>query len=294
MTAYRSLSVATLVRGRQCHFDHLVAGLAAQQMAPDELVVAYMQESPPQLYPRLPFPVRFVHVPGEDLPLAAARNAAATAAAGEILAFLDVDCIPDRHFVVRAREASDARPKTVFLPEVRYLPASASGWLELNVPDRPALERAGQRHPAKPDLSSIDIAPVKDYGELWGLAFVIDRQDWFAAGGMDEAYVGYGGEETDFAQRLRCAKISLHWLGGTICYHQHHAVHIPPLQHFAAIVRNAQIYRSHWGSWCMTYWLDEFERRGYIRKFGETIEVLAWPTRREIDACMQGPGVLFS
>ena len=39
---YRSVSVLTLVRGRQVHLDHLIAGLHAQARMPDELVVAFM------------------------------------------------------------------------------------------------------------------------------------------------------------------------------------------------------------------------------------------------------------
>ncbi len=43
---------------------------------------------------------------------------------------------------------------------------------------------------------------------------------------MDTGYVGYGGEETDFAWRLEAAGIPMAWVGGAVAYHQHHAVHI--------------------------------------------------------------------
>ena len=293
--SYRSVSAATIVRGRQDHFDHLIAGLAAQRFVPDELVVAYMQPSPPELTRKLPFPVRFVHVGGDDMPLAAARNAAANASSGDILAFLDVDCIADPQFILRASETASLASDAVFLPEVRYLPAHADGWLDSEGrPDYDRLHRLGERHPAKPPVADIDSAPIDNHGELWGLAFILKRSAWFAAGGMDEDYVGYGAEETDFGQRLRIAGIKLHWLGGTVAFHQHHSVHKPPLQHFDTILRNAALFREKWGAWCMDYWLEAFEQSGYIERSGDRIECLKRPTDADISAARQPADVRFS
>ena len=129
MKAFNSISVLTLIRGRQAHFDHLVAGLRVQVSQPDELVVAHMQADPPHYPDDLPFTVRCVRVDGEPLPLAKARNSAANAAEGDVLAFLDVDCIADSQFVRRAREACDTDARRVFLPEVRYLPALPGNWM---------------------------------------------------------------------------------------------------------------------------------------------------------------------
>ena len=53
---------------------------------------------------------------------------------------------------------------------------------------------------------------------------------------MDEAYRGYGGEETDLAARLAASGLPTYWVGGARAYHQHHPVHVPPLQHFDAIL----------------------------------------------------------
>ena len=293
--AFHSLSVLTLIRGRQTHFDHLIAGLRAQASQPDELVVAHMQPEPPDYPDDLPFIVHCVGVDGDPLPLAKARNCAAQAAHGDILAFLDVDCIPDEQFVRRAREALDETNSRVFLPEVRYLPASTSGWInEYDEPDFKMLAEIGERHPAKLDLTDCSVAPIDNFGELWGLSFILSRETWNAAGGMDESYIGYGGEETDFAQRLRESEAELYWLGGTICYHQHHTVHKPPLQHFDAIIRNARRFHDRWGEWCMDYWLDEFARRGFVERNGDGLRVIRKPTRTEIAGSAQPPDVRFS
>ncbi|UVI39319.1 glycosyltransferase family 2 protein [Qipengyuania spongiae] len=286
----------TLVRGRQEHLDHLIAGLRAQHRAPDELVVAYMQDKPPRLPDDTGFAIRSVRVDGDPLPLAKARNCAADTSTGDILAFLDVDCIPDPTFVQRAAEAIDGDPTGVYLPEVRYLPANAHGWLDDDglEPDYASLRAQGERHPAKPDLADCAVRTIDDFGELWGLAFILTADTWHAAEGMNEDYIGYGAEETDLGRRLQRSGASLFWLGGTVCFHQHHTVHKPPLQHFESIVRNARLFRSLWGEWCMDYWLEDFARRGLIERSETVIKVLREPGAAEIEATRQGPQVRFS
>lgn len=295
MSTYRSVSVLTLVRGRQRHLDHLIAGLEAQVFPPDELVIAYMQDEPPRVQTQGRFPVRCVQVAGEPMPLAEARNRAAELADGDVLAFLDVDCIPDREFVRRAAEAHVHDEYGVFLPEVRYLPGRKAGWLTSDeLPDYDLLSSTGVRHPSKRPLNDTSFDPITDFSELWGLAFIMSTQTWEVAGGMDEDYIGYGAEETDLGQRLKRAGARMYWLGGTICFHQHHHVHKPPLQHFDSIIRNARLYRSRWGEWCMQYWLDDFERRGLVKRSEDRLDVLRQPTASEIAETRQGADVLFS
>ena len=229
------------------------------------------------------------------MPLAAARNRAAELAEGDVLAFLDVDCIPDTEFVRRAAEADVHDEKGVFLPEVRYLPGNAAGWLTPEkLPDYDLLTGTGVRHPSKRPLDETSFDQIADFGELWGLAFIMSVRTWKTAGGMDEEYIGYGAEETDLAQRLKHAGARMYWLGGTICFHQHHHVHKPPLQHFDSIIRNARLYRSRWGEWCMQYWLSDFERRGLVKRSENRLEVVRQPTASEIAETRQGADVLFS
>lgn len=293
---YNNISVLTLVRGRQDHLDHLISGLRCQTRRPDELVIAYMQDRPPVIAEDLPFSVNCVHVGGEPMPLAKARNRAAEEAHGNVLAFLDVDCIPDCEFVRRGAEATSEDDDGVFLPEVRYLPASPQGWMDTEgrFPDFERLESAGTRHPSKPDLGVCATTPISDFGELWGLAFILHAETWNKAGGMDESYIGYGAEETDFSRRLQSSGAHLYWLGGTACYHQHHTVHKPPLQHFKSIVRNAKLFHDRWGNWCMEYWLDDFERRGLIRRSPHELQIMRHPTVIEIADAKQPPDVRFS
>lgn len=284
-----SVSVLTLVRGRREHLVNLIAGLNASTRAPDELVIAYMQDAPHDDLPETRFPIRLVFVAENEMPLAAARNRAAEAAVGEQLIFLDVDCVPSPTLVECYAETA-GWPGGIRLGEVLYLPAGAlNGGL-----DFAALDAVGQRHPAKPPIARDEIRPTPDHGELWGLSFAISAEDWDRAGGMDERYVGYGGEETDFAARLERADIAMWWVGGARAYHQHHVVHTPAYQHFDAIVRNARLFRATWGRWCMDYWLGQFAERGLIAWDADTITVLRRPGAEEVAASRMPVGVLFS
>ncbi|KQQ26109.1 sugar transferase [Methylobacterium sp. Leaf125] len=281
----------TLVRGRADRLRNLMAGLARQSVRPGELVIAWMQ---PDRAPDLPdpgCPVRHCHVAGEPLPLAAARNRAAEAAAGELLIFLDVDCIPSPTVVEAYRRAA-GETDGLFLGEVLYLPEGLSPEAAT---DEAALARLGRTHPARPSVPPEGLHREADPGQLWGLSFALPARSWRAVGGMDEAYRGYGGEETDLAARLAASGLPTYWVGGARAYHQHHPVHVPPLQHFDSILANAARFRHTHGRWCMTYWLDQFRAAGLIDWADDApaIRVLRRPAAPEIAAALK-PDALFS
>ena len=119
-----TVSVVTLAKGRPEHLVNLVHGLAQQTLLPAELIVAVMQEAPYDL-PAAPFPIRQMHVVADALPLAAARNAAARAAVGEHLVFLDMDCIPTPDLVADYAGFL-ATQDALLMGEVMYLPGGAT------------------------------------------------------------------------------------------------------------------------------------------------------------------------
>lgn len=287
-------SVLTLVRGRQAHLDALVDGLLKQTEPSIELVIASMQPEPPQVSSRLPFPVTVVPVAGEKLPLAAARNAAAAAARTDTLIFLDVDCIPSPNLVARYIQQLEVSGRCL-LGEVRYLPGTLSTH-DLTGATFADLAGLAIQHPARPALQGDGWIEEPEHRALWGLSFALSRHQYLAAGGMDERYVGYGGEETDFAERLVASGTRLAWCANALALHQYHTVYTPPLDKFDDIVENATRFYSIWGSWCMEYWLDYFTRYGFIRWTleAERIEVLRRPTAREIEECRQTPEVAFA
>lgn len=286
-------SVLTLVRGRAAHLRNLMRGLRRQSARPRELVIAWMQ---PELSPELPdpgCPVRHLHVPGEPMPLAAARNRAAAAAGSDLLIFLDVDCVPGPTLVEAYAEAAGSA-EGLFLGEVLYLPEGAvtAGGGAL---DYGRLDRLGRAHPAKPPVPETGLRREPDPAELWGLSFALPAGAWRAAGGMDEDFSGYGAEETDLALRLAGRGLPTYWTARARAYHQHHPVHAPPLQHFDTILANAARFRARHGRWCMGYWLGQFRDAGLIAwdEAAPAIRPIRRPGPDEVAASLR-PGALFS
>jgi GT2 family glycosyltransferase len=103
---------------------------------------------------------------------------------------------------------------------------------------------------------------------FWSLSFAITAQDWLTLDGFDEAYEGYGGEDTDFGMRLSANDGHLLWVGGAPAYHQHHEVEDPPLGHLADIVDNSNRFHARWGFFPMGGWLSAFASNGLIRRTG--------------------------
>ena len=287
----RGTSVCTIVRGRREHLCNLMRGLATQNEPPVELVIAYMQDAPHNGLPEMPFPVRCVHVSGEKMPLAAARNRAALKASGDVLVFLDVDCIPGPDLIaVYDRFARDTGG--CVMGETRYLGDGDTVGREAGFDD---LWSRAKTHPARRLPSDTpDCEPVDDHGELWGLSFALPRKHFDGVGGFDETFVGYGGEETDFAERLRDAGVPLFRVRQARAVHQWHPVHIPPLQHFDDIIRNARLFYEKRGRWCMEYWLGQFAERGLICWWDEGIRVIERPSHDAMASTRQPGDVRFS
>ncbi|MEJ7800729.1 MAG: galactosyltransferase-related protein [Ilumatobacter sp.] len=102
------------------------------------------------------------------------------------------------------------------------------------------------------------------YELFWSLSFALDRSSWDRIGGFDERYVGYGGEDTDFARRAERANVPIWFAPGPQAFHQYHPVSSPPVEHLRAICRNATIFFETWGSWPMEGWLSAFAAEGLI------------------------------
>jgi GT2 family glycosyltransferase len=236
-------------------------GLERQTRAPDDVVVVSMGDDDVTKLAAASAVVstsaRIEVASGAPLPLAAARNRAADAASGDLLVFLDVDCIPAERLV--ADFLAQARPG-LLMGSVRYLPpgvpSSLDGWTDDD------LRRAGRAHPARPEPGR----PVRTerYELFWSLDFACDRATWRAVGGFDEGYQGYGGEDTDLAFEARRRGVPAWFVPGAEAFHQHHEACDPPVQHLADIVANARRFHDKWGIWPMTGWLEAFAAQGLV------------------------------
>ncbi|WP_110240053.1 glycosyltransferase family 2 protein [Nocardioides gilvus] len=270
-------AVVTIAHGRHDHLARQQQALAAcAGPAPDYVVVA-MDDPWVATWVPTSGPVPTVlSVPShrDGLPLAQARNAGARAAlerGADILVFLDVDCLPGRGLVRGYTTAVREEPGVVWSGPVTYLPRSATAPTPGSEPAPGALDltdlaRWDDPHPARPAPGPGERTRGGDPNLFWSLSFALSPQMWQATGGFCEEYVGYGGEDTDFARLVVTAGADLGWTGDARAYHQYHQTESPPVRHLEAILRNGRTFADRWGTWPMLGWLEEFERAGLVRR----------------------------
>ena len=273
-----NISLLTIVRGRRRHLENLLLGVSRLAIRPREVVVVFMNESVPADLPNPGCRLRTATLrdPDHQLPLAKARNRAAALACCERLVFLDVDCIPGPGFLP-AMVRPLLRSEALVMGNPFYLPAgaAASGWTFRS------LETKGAVHPRRPQPPAFGHERTDRYELFWSLAFAVRKSTFARMGGFDPSFVGYGGEDTDFAFTAREAGVPF-YLADARCYHQHHTTCTPPYNHFDDIVTNARAFHAKWDKWPMEGWLDAFAAEGYLRREANDLVVLNRPTAKTI------------
>ena len=267
-----TISVCTLAHGRHQHLENLVRGLSQSDLLPNELVIAVMQSESYDL-PAAPFPIRQIMLGGNTIPLAAARNAAAEAANGDLLVFLDVDCIPNPSLVQDYALAAQSYDG-VFMGEVAYLPkgATTSGI------DYDRFDEQSVKHSERPGPGRDRFRQCEDYRCFWSLNFALTKVAFENVGGFDDAFYGYGGEDTDFGRTVVESGLDLWWVRGAKAYHQYHPHHMPPVHHIDSVLTNAMTFARKWGEPTMQHWLRAFVLMGLLERTPD-----GWRKLREPD-----------
>ena len=269
-----NLSLVTLHKGRERQLANLLQGLRNANFGGD-LVIAEMgavTRLPPQ-----PFSVTQIAINAGDLPLASARNAGRKAAKNANLVFLDIDCVPAPDMIAVLSDVLAQRDAFV-CAQVRYLKHELrDGWAE------PSLLEDSVVHPDRifPAHGSSEAGHP---GLFWSLAFGVRAKTFDRLGGFNEAFTGYGAEDTDLAFRARDAGIPILLCADAVAFHQPHESLDPPLQHFADIMRNASLFRERHGVWPMQGWLNAFEEMGLIQRSADCgYSIVRVPTSQELD-----------
>jgi len=182
------------------------------------------------------------------------------------LIFLDVDCIPGRDLVAAYAQSN---PAALACGPVRYL---AENWQRRcgDQTDR-ELRAVSVEHVARPAPEHDHYG--SDYDLFWSLSFGVTSALFDQVGGFDESFVGYGGEDTDFARSAEMIGVPLQWLRNGCAYHQWHPSSSPPTEHVESIVANARYFHRKWGEWPMRGWLDQFEDAGLIARSPHGIDL---------------------
>ncbi|MCF6377406.1 galactosyltransferase-related protein [Nocardioides KLBMP 9356] len=254
-------AVVTVVHGRHDHLELQRLSLALSTRAPDEHVVVAVDDpvvaAADWCAAELP-----THPLG--LPIAAARNRGAEVAierGADVLVFLDVDCLAAPGLVTAYGEVVRDEPTIVWSGPVTYLEEPPPGGYDLS-----RLAALDSPHPARPAPGPGVRTRGADPDLFWSLSFACSVEAWHGLGGFCEDYVGYGGEDTDFARTIAASDLDLGWVGDARAYHQWHPVSRPPVEHVDDIVRNAAIFQRRWGTTPMLGWLEAFEERGLVSR----------------------------
>ena len=256
-------AVIVTVSNRQAHLVNQHRALRRSEIGPDSYIVVAMNE--PTVSEWLPPEAPVAHVVNFDtgtdrLPLAAARNLGAQHAiaeeGAELLIFLDVDCVPSTSLLSAYANAARLYPDAILSGAVGYLPEGTDAF---------GVGRASEAnfHVFRPRLRPGHTADA-DPSLFWSLSFAVTTPVWQRVGGFCEEYVGYGAEDTDFAQIASRAGFAFRWVGGAEAFHQYHPIESPPVRHLEDILRNGRLFARRWGFWPMKGWLEAFQVRGLV------------------------------
>ena len=258
------VAVITVVHRRHAHLALQRRAVALSQRLPDDYVVVAVDD-PIELDDDFEA-ARILRISTDPLglPIAAARNAgaeSALAAGADVLVFLDVDCVPGRELIGAYEAAASALElrDDILCGPVAYLPPAPSTGYDLAT-----IDTLADPHPARPAPVPGAVMRGGDHDLFWSLSFAVTASTWRSVGGFDEAYIGYGGEDTDFAATADERGIQIAWVGSARAYHQYHPVESPPVSHLDDILRNSALFHSRWGRWPMGGWLSAFEDAGLI------------------------------
>lgn len=264
-----AVAVVTIAHGRHEHLRRQHESLATGHRLPDDVVLVAMDDPAVADWPAtrdvVPHPVSVAADP-HALPLAAARNRGARAAmqrGADVLVFLDVDCLAGPDLVAGYALAVAHGPGRIWSGPVTYLPEG----LDAQQLDTPW--QLDDPHPARPAPAHGELVLDADPDLFWSLSFALHRDAWLRSGGFCEDYVGYGGEDTDFAARAESRGLGFGWVGAARAYHQHHPTQDPPVQHVEDILRNGALFHQRWGRWPMLGWLQAFEELGMVERTTE-------------------------
>ncbi|WP_235526003.1 glycosyltransferase family 2 protein [Pedobacter sp. Leaf216] len=263
------------MRNRKTAILNLIAGLCNGIKLPGELIIVHMNEEIYGLADSL-FPIKEYKFSSEEpIPLASARNFAASKAVYDQMIFLDADCIPSTNFV-QVYENSFSEQDSLLSGRIEYLSRSAM--------DRPdLLDRMHEVSTIDPIRGNLDQYP---YHLFWSINFGCSKNVYSKIGGFDENFVGYGAEDTDFAFSAKAQGINHHTIDAT-AYHQYHPSYDPPLNHLNDVVKNASLFNVKWGMWPMQGWLDKFCAMGFTEFENGKLQILKYPTGKQIEDALK-------
>lgn len=276
-TLFMSFSVVTLVKGRKKQLQNMLESIKQGSRLPSEVVIVWMEgKSEQSSVEDDDLNIKQIYIEKGTLPLAEARNQGFRNTSFNSVIFLDVDCICSPTLLENL--LANLKQKTITSAFARYLPyIPFSG-------DYALTEADAYAHPKRAQLKAYEPLPHKKF---WSLVFALYRDDFNEIGGFDEQFTGYGGEDTDFAERFNKLGFSFSLVEDEVL-HQYHLKYSPPLNYVSAIVENANLFHTKHGYFPMYSWLQAFCQKRYVafNANKNQFEVTRRPTLADINAVL--------
>ncbi|WP_072803428.1 glycosyltransferase [Rhodococcoides yunnanense] len=190
----------------------VLAALAAQNYPLDRLDVVVADDGsavPPVVRDHESvLSIRVVHQEDVGFRAAAARNLGARASSGSVLCFLDADTVPTPDYIRRAVALPSVAPDVVVVGRRKHADLSSIGsdaviqWIS----DNAYMEESDETEPRwlveGYERTENLLQPGWDgYKYVLSAVLTCSREMFDAAGGFDESFVQYGGEDWEFANR---------------------------------------------------------------------------------------------
>lgn len=223
------VSVVVCTYDDQRGLDRVLAGLALQDLPADRFEVVVADDGSP-VEPVLgdrPYAVRLVRQADRGFRAGAARNLGAAATSGRLLCFLDGDTVPSRGYLSAAlRAAATLGPRAVLVGRRRHVDLAGwtteqvAGWLAGSTEREPVALHDPRwlldAYRASDDLRQAD---DESYRYVISAVMSVTRETWDAAGGFDESFSGYGGEDWELAHRCWLAGADLRHVPEAVAWH---------------------------------------------------------------------------
>ncbi|WP_347303582.1 glycosyltransferase family A protein [Croceibacterium sp. TMG7-5b_MA50] len=226
--------------------------LRAGNRPPREVIVAVPCDARLRL-PQASFPIRKLRMPDDTSPTAI-RNALAQEAQGDVLVFLDPQCMVTPTTLDDYATAFARGLRGIVAGELGFLPPDADG----------AAVDGMQQHPDRP---AVPMGPIDLSGEaagVWGMNWAVKEAELASLGGFDEGYATLSVGEADLARRAAERGMGPRWIAGAGALHQYRSRAVPPLAQIDALLADAAQFHARWGEPAPERWLRAFALMGLI------------------------------